>query len=546
MPNTFYWQGSTAGAGIARYDWNYGPNWRVIRPGAGSILNSPTSLTAPGASDVVWVGSIFTARSALLFGGYSGGVAGSTGTALWLNAQQTTGTTFNSSLAYFSATLLTPKSTTGTSLYPFPYLGGGLVADSEVYIWAVNIDNLDSATVTGITGARAELGLTLKVASNTQIKTTGQLNRNYAVGGVDGNGSPNYSVVDLKMVPSRHFNNGGTAACISTLYVSGDTNSSLFAGTPTVGLGNITINGGAFQSISLDNSVGVGATGTFGTATGPSATVARPFKVLLKNIVALQASVQNGDINVDKSCTFGTFTVKGGANPYYPRLSEETKEGSAGYNGQQINLAGTFNSTSASTLLGWAPGITSSAFVSGVFLYDQYTTAPTNNNYDYIPTILMGSPEDGATFTAQSVNVFNEVAPYSSNTSSNAQRPWRVEFFGDANITAMSVEGTTIAAWGDLEATKQVNISRLTMAENSVLDLRYAPEFNNWYFGSLTGDTVAGGINFADDTCNVLGSAGVRLYNTRIINNYDVRAAKVLPVVYEALDVSPVIFSGKK
>jgi hypothetical protein len=108
----------------------------------------------------------------------------------------------------------------------------------------------------------------------------------------------------------------------------------------------------------------------------------------------------------------------------------------------------------------------------------------------------------------------------------------------------MSVEGTTIAAWQDLDASKQISISRLTMAEQSVLDLTYASQFNNWYFGSLTGDTVAGGINFNDDTCTVIGSAGVRLYNTRIINNYDVRAAKVLPVVYAELDVAP--FIGKK
>jgi hypothetical protein len=156
----------------------------------------------------------------------------------------------------------------------------------------------------------------------------------------------------------------------------------------------------------------------------------------------------------------------------------------------------------------------------------------------------MGSPDDGATFAAQSVAVFNEVAPYSNTTTGNAQRPWRIEFFGDANITSMSVEGTTIAAWADLDPTKQINISSLSMAEQSVLDLRYASQFDSWFFGSLTGDTVAGGINFHDDTCNVLGSAGVRLYNTKIINNYDFRAAKVLPVVYESFDVAP--FLGKK
>lgn len=336
------------------------------------------------------------------------------------------------------------------------------------------------------------------------------------------------------MVTSKSFNNGGTAACRSNLYVNPYTNYN-YAKSSEVGLGNITINGGSFQTILLDNGVGL----TSGA--GASATVAKPFKATLTNVAALNAVVHNGDINVDKSCTFGTFTVRGGANPFYPRLSEETKEGSVGYNGQQINLAGTFNSTSVSTLLGWAPSTTSGPFISGVFLYDQYTTVPTNNNYDYIPTILMGSQDPGATFTAQSVAVFTEVSPYSNTTSGNAQRPWRVEFFGDANITSMSVEGTTVAAWKDLDDSKQINISRLIMSEQSVLDLAYAPDFDNWYFGSLTGDTVAGGINFNDDSCTIIGSAGVRLYNTKIINNYDFRAGKNVPVVYEVLDVGTII-----
>ena len=531
MPNTFYWQGSTAGAGIARYDWNYGPNWKILKTSLASVY-WPTSLTAPGAGDTVYIGSPVAARSALLFGGYSGGVSGSTGT-VWLNAQGSTGTTSNSSLNTFSAQLTTPKSTTGTNYYPFPWLGGGIVADSDIYFWTVNVDGLDSATITGITGARANLGLTLKVANGTYLNTTGQLDRNYAVGGVDGNNYPNYSVIDLKMVTSKNFTIGGTAACISNLNVS--RNDPAFAPAWQVGSGNITINGGAFQTISLDS-------GTSLTAAGASAATARPYKVTLNNVVAKQVNVHNGDIKVDKSCTFGTFVVRSGANSYYPTEPEGSL--GFGYNGQQIILAGTFNSTSTSNLLGFPPASASGPFVSGVFLYDQYTSVPNNSNYDYIPTILLGSPDDGATFTAQSVAVFNEVAPFSSNTSGNAQRPWKIEFFGDANITAMSVEGTTISAWTDLDATKQVNISTLSMAEQSVLNLRYAKQFDNWFFGSLTGDTVAGGINFADNSCDILGSSGVRLYNTKIINNYDLRAAKNLPVVYAELDVSP--FIGKK
>jgi len=529
MPN-YYWQGSTAAAGVERYDWNYGPNWKI------AVWNKPytqwaTSATAPGPNDIATVGEYFVARSPILYGGYSGGVAGHTASALWLNAQQTTGTTFNSSLNSLSIRMSTPKSTTGTNYYPYPWLGGGITGD--IYNWAVNVHSLNAASLTGVVGERANLGLTLKISSNASIYTTGQINRNFSVGGTDASGYPNYSVVNLKFVQSKNYNNGGTAATQSTLFIGAGNGgySPLSAGGSEVGLGNVTINGGGFQSIGIDN-------GVSGSISGLSGAPIRPFKVNLINVVANNAAVHNGDINVDKSCTFGTFTVKGGANPYY-FFNDESKI-PVGYNGEQINLAGTYNSTSSANLLGWAPpSATSSPFVSGVYLYDQYTTVPGNYNYDYIPTILLGNPDAGVTFTAQTVAVFNEVSPYSTNTSGNAQRPWRIEFFGDANIISMSTEGTTIAAWAQLDPSKQLNISRLILAERSVLDLQYAKQFDNWYFGSLTGDTVAGGINFADDTCLVMGSAGVRLYNTKIINNFDVRAAKNLPVVYQIFDVSP-------
>jgi len=531
MPNTYYWQGSTAAAGIARYDWNYGPNWKIAN-WSKPYTQWATSATAPGANDTAFVGEYFAARSPILYGGYSGGIQGSTGTTLWLNAQQTTGTTFNSSLASFQARIATPKSTTGTNYYPYPWLGGGITGDT--YAWAVNVDGLDSSTITGSTGARANLGLTLKVAYNVNIFTTGRINRNYDIGGTDANGYPNYGVVDLKFVQSKNYNNGGTAATQSYMYIgAGNGYGYLLAAPPNeVGMGNVTINGGGFQSISIDN-------GISGSGSGLSGAAIRPFEVNLTNVVASNAAAHNGDINVDQSCTFGTFTVKGGANPYYLAMDENTQV-PVGYNGRQINLAGTYNSTSAANLLGWAPpSVTSSPFISGVYLYDQYTTVPGNYDYDYIPTILLGNPVDGATFTAQTVAVFNEVAPYSTTTSGNAQRPWRIEFFGDANITSMSTEGTTIAAWAQLDPSKQLNITRLTLAERSVLDLQYAKQFDNWFFGSLTANTVAGGINFADDTCYVMGSAGVRLYNTKIVNNYDFRAAKALPVVYAELDVGP-------
>lgn len=525
---TYYWQGSTTGAGIARYDWNYGPNWKLFL--GSNIAFWPTSLTAPGAGDIAVVGDKIVARSPLLFGGYSGSVASGN----WLNVGST-GTTFNSSLNAFSAYMTSPRTTSngGRSFYPFPWLGGGITGD--VYNWAVNVDGLDSATITGITGARANLGLTLKVAYDNTVVTTGRINSSYDIGGVDGNGYPNYSVVNLKYVQSKHYNNGGTAATQTSLSLLGGSWAGASGGalpSPVVGLGNVAIQGGAFKTINIDN----GISGAIG---GTAGTTARPYNISFNNLVCDAASMHNGDINIDRSCTFGTLTIKSGSNPYYLSRGDEERQYSRGFDGREINLCGTFNSVSSASALGWAaPSATASPFVSGVYLYDQYATVPGNADYDYIPTILIGNPSDGATFTAQTVAVFNEVSPYSTTTSGNAQRPWRIEFFGDTNITAMSTEGTTIAAWAKLDQSKQININRLTMAENSTLDLNYAPMFDAWYFGTLTGNQVAGGIGFADGTCTIRGSAGVRLYNTKIVNNFDFRAGKEVPISYSIYDTS--------
>lgn len=509
-----YWQGSTGAAGVNRFNFNYGPNWRVWRAGVPSS-SWAVSATGPVANDTVYVGELFAARSPILYGGASGSVA----LASWSTG--VTGTTFNSSISGIVVNLVQGSGSgiSGTNWYPFPYFGGGITG--EIYTYCGNVLNLDVSELVGATATAAEAGLKLKVSNTVIIKTTGQVDSNYNLGEQDGNGYPNYSVVDINFIPSKSVNNGGTAASNTFLFVSGAYPYEGRKQSSLVGLGNVTIKNGLFRNASFE-------AGTTGSGTGGA--IPRPQRIDLIRTVVGSLNTHNGDINCDPSCTFGTFSVRSGSNPYYnPELR------AYGLDGNEIIVAGTFNTNTANSLLGWGQLAATGPFNSGVILYDQYTSLPGTVGYDYEPNILVGNPDDGVTFTANVFQVFTEVGPYSTTTNGNAQRPWNVMFFGDANITSMSVEGTKIKAWRKLPPEKSVNITNLQMAENSELDLVYADQFDSWYFGSLTGtgitgvSTVIGGINFADDSCTIKGSAGVRLYNTKVVNNYDFRASVQIP-----------------
>jgi len=67
------------------------------------------------------------------------------------------------------------------------------------------------------------------------------------------------------------------------------------------------------------------------------------------------------------------------------------------------------------------------------------------------------------------------------------------------------------------------------MDKSSVLDLASGGEFDNWFFGSLSGNSIQGGIIFRDEDSLVKGSQGIRLFNTQVVlgNRYDVRGGKV-------------------
>lgn len=514
MPNAYYyWQGGPTSAGISRFDFNSPSNWRIARWGT-SQANWAVSATAPGRDDFVYFGrgfggQGFTAQSPCLYGGYSGSVAlGEWRNGIAGNTLGGTGTTQSSSLR--SATVYMHNAG-----YPFAYFGGGITG--EIYNYCVNVLGLDASEITGATAEHVNRGLTLKVSGTLLIHTTGRISDSFEIGGIDFDSVPNYSVVNLNTVQSRNTNIGLTAATLTSLLL----NSNIGTGPNASdrGLGNVTINGGGFRSITIESGL-----------SGFNLATARPYRVNLNGITAQTVTTLNSDINIDRNSTIGSFVVPAGPNPYY--LSRRQ----SGFDGREITLSCTINGTQVENALGFLPSVTGQAFSSGVYLYDQYTTSPGNDNYDYSPTILVGLPDAGATFTAPNFAVFNEIGPFSSS-SGNSQRPWIIEFFGDSTIDNMYVEGTTIRAMENVNGDSTFTIRNLAMAENSVLDLRYAPQADNWIFGAISGSgasaTIEGGINFEDSTCTVRGDTGIRLYNTNMVGNYDNRSKSTSSLSFE-------------
>lgn len=517
---TLYWQGSGVTNGATRFDFNYGPNWRIQRNNT-SYLSWPLSMTAPQAGDSIVVGNGgIAAESPLLFGGYSGGISAGS----W-NRGSATGTPFNTSLISASISL-------NTSKYPFPYFGGGITGEIQNYL--VNTLGFDSSLIAGESAGVISKGLVLKIDYTTTITTTGRINESQDVGAFE-----NYTKADINFVPSfgaspnpNAVGSGSLtapASCRSSLLVFGGNMGTLGGiglggadSAPTNGCGNLNINNGAFQAVRI----WYGSTGTSNIQTVSR----RPHRIYFNGITAGSVNTVNGDINVDKNSVIGVFKVNTGANPYYLTARE------SGYDGREITLAGKFDTKIANDYLGWSTSTTASPFVSGVLLYDQFTHAPDDPQFDYEPTILVGMPEDGVTFVAQNFHVFTEVGPYNQIKNGNAQRPWNIEFFGDSNITSMSVEGTKIRANKILNENKTISITTLSMAENSNIDFTYAPQVDKWYFGSLTGNTVVGGLNFLDSTCTIKADAGVRLYNTQVVNNFDQRAATQVPISFEVYE----------
>ena len=519
MPNILHWQGALQGTGhtsVAAYDFNVASNWRVQRQGQ-PVVQWPTATQAPIPGDTVQIGGQVICRTPLLFGGYTGtmgvggwGANGTTGTGTGTTAES--GTTFASSLEKFNANL-------SPYWYPFPWLGGGITGD--VYNWLFSDAIKDTVGLTNPAAisttadiSRSQAGLKLKVREFVNFNTTGRIDSTLASGATNASGYPNYSVVDIDFVQSRTGLTGVTGGvCATRLFISEATSAT------NDGVGNVIVNDGGFNEVKVFR-----FNTSNGTATG------KAHSVTLNNTVAKTVVTPNCDFNVATDSIVGTLTVLEGYLPYYAKSMKDLV-----VDNREITFLGKANTPLANSALGYVNTASTSAtgaFVSGIYLNRQYA-ALNDGHYDYIPTVVISSPQ-GATATAPTVTIENiqilAAGPSGAPSNLSTLRRWNVLFNGNATVTTVGNDGGLVSAYEDIRNDATVTIGQLQMANNAVLDLTLAPNFNGWYFGSLSGNNIVlGGINFLDETSTVIGSAGVRLYNTRIAAGYDFRAATDLP-----------------
>ena len=520
-----YWQGAISGTGhtsVAAYDFNVASNWKVQRYGT-SPNTWATSLTAPGANDTIYIGEPVVARTPLLFGGYTGTVAvGGWGP----NGVGATGTTFTSSLVYGDLKL-------NPQYYRFPYLGGGVTGEIYDYLFSQNITNNAGLTNPATIGSaldisRSQAGLKLKVSGSMYIRHTGRIDQALASGATTSDGYPNYSVVDIDFVQSRSQQTGLTAGiCYTTLVMEEATTGS------DDGLGNVLINDGGFNNI-----VNYRFRNSSGTSVGKAASVT------LNNTVVRNVTTPNCDFNVAANSTVGTLTVVEGYLPYYAKSKKDLA-----VDNREITFLGKANTNLANSTLGFINNASTSAtgaYVSGIYLNKQYAGVNTGN-FDYIPTVVIGSPEglSSAPVTIENIQI---VAAGASGAPSNLStlRRWNVLFNGNATVTTVANDGGVVSAYEDIRDDATVTVGELQMRNLAVLDLTQAPNFNGWYFGTATGNSVIGGINFLDDSGIILGSAGVRLYNTKVVGGYDFRAATDVPTTTKFSVFASDAIGGKK
>jgi len=595
----FFWQGSTAAAGVARFDWNYGPNWKVsanVVTNFSTLDNLPSATSAPGPLDYAYIGNVstptnpvgygLTARSPLLYGGCSGTVpiGGSTtgGSPIWLNAARgTTGTTFTSSLQSIFIDLGHRKGPNGLTSckYAYPWLGTGIRAGAAygAYNWAIadgmNATDLD-ASLTGTTGARAADGLNLKVATNIDIITTGSITGAMPPSN-NNDAEKDYSQVKINLIPSKaqsYSNNSGMASCTTNVRLRPDYWGNIY------GAGEVTINRyrqygtnnyGVVPLIQTLEIFGVGTAGTtFGAPTtwttrNPKAHAVSMFGTTVDDTnldyyyeggVILNTKIYEiGDINFSTGITFGEMQIgtpsfAGNVLPY-----EGGTDPTIGYNNTIGLVAPIFNYANAASTLGYATTNYSNLLSkSGIKLYQLYGLS--NNsypNYNYTPIIRIIEDRDaileGNPITAKIPTLIGALS--STLTNTNGYRatnlstiPWRIEIGAAMSCTAATIANSTVLTstdYGDLSSYAQININTLNMSTNATLDLTstYSTGVNNWFFGTLTGNSIIGGINFNDATPVIKADPDITFFNTKMaVGTYDNRGSTNVPVAAELLE----------
>ena len=456
---TFYWVGGETAAGLARYDFNTAANWNYKywdpnTTGSSNGWKFGGATNAPGHGSIVQVG----------YSSIYEPLDPPTCKAPLLFGG------FSGNVGYGEwLNALGPTGTTLTSSlekfvyvrdeyvrYPFPYVGGGMTG--AVYNWAITTQGVNPDLFNSAIGVRAVQPLNLKVSADL-------------------------SVIEVDEADySQHINIHSVKSLSTIVGVSGQ-----YVRTKADianNFGEIALDGGSFDEMYYQ-----GYTPT------------SHFTLSSANVGFFTANT--APMMLEDTCNVGYGNI-----------------GGSRFVGGEIWIGANADYLAVYKDLGYAITATSQQ-------------GPDASSWNLHPTCDYGNP--GATSAGQPTIYFglpttNQSTPFyckklnvESRNCTTWEGPteladkWNVLFAGGVSADNVQLINSEMGASEEISTSVKVVISTIDMREHSVLDFTKNSSFDNWFFGSITGGQINGGIVFRDETAKVLGSNGMRLFNTQLL-----------------------------
>lgn len=132
---------------------------------------------------------------------------------------------------------------------------------------------------------------------------------------------------------------------------------------------------------------------------------------------------------------------------------------------------------------------------------------------------------NGATTTIPEIQAHSAI--YADGLLKYRQMPWSVVANGNLICNKMVLNASNLYSGENLNgSTGTVRVGECHLRNYARVDFgQFVQEFDDWRFGGLTGNLIAGGIVFDDNTPQIAGSAGLKFINTVVKANTDIRTS---------------------
>jgi hypothetical protein len=466
--------------------------------------------------------------------------------------------------------------------YSFPFLGGGIGTltpqGQEVTSYLADIRGCTAVYGNTVTHRQRD-GLNLRVKTTLSVNTTGRIDLKYPVGG----NYRNHQQVNINLVPSKSSTvsttnstacnkltvglNGNKLVSSTDLFVTGN------VGANKRGSGDIAIRrytsytGSNYGEAIVLNRGGVpliynavidnentqlyhDSDPLSGTWTlGLSAASSRALRATITDAMILNCTAIRVPGIVIDGCTMGTLNIAD--NWPLSETEYRNRSGTIAADPEAIVIASSFDGVQVKNALGFS-GASAYAGMNTINIASAYGIE-TNTKTLKNPRLILGDqflkeediPVLTDTIKVNNISFYTPVDPPISDSATEfIPTPWQLEFIGPASVTSVDADNCIIVAndyfqeaptiFGRGVTGSGISINALTLVNASTLNLDSVPSFDDWFFGSyITGSTnngFNGGINLGDQTAKIIGSRGVRLYNTKKVGtNYDARSGTYIP-----------------